>query len=168
MYCFDIIAVEIHGNLVQAVEYSGFVSTINAYISAQKPRWEKFRSILHLLSGEMRCTGIAGLPFQAARVMQDQNPESGNRVMPEFPLISVYPNPFENEIFIKVESLQASQPCVEVWDLTGKQQSSCVLHFEANQTRSLSMEGLSNGIYFIKIKFPEQMHVFRVSKLSVH
>jgi len=80
----------------------------------------------------MRCTGIAGLPFQVARVMQDQNPEPENRVLPEFPLISVYPNPFENEIFIKVESLQASQFCVEVWDLTGKQQSSCVLHFEAN------------------------------------
>ena len=65
----------------------------------------------------------------------------------------VYPNPFQNEIFITSDA-NHSNGFIRIFDLTGKQVSSQRMMANASQT-AINLGHLNNGVYLLEITFED-------------
>jgi hypothetical protein len=63
---------------------------------------------------------------------------------------SVYPNPAQNQLWIRIPSEQDAQ--ISLRDASGRLIQTWEQHFEANQDAPFSLEGLAEGVYFLEIR----------------
>ena len=105
-----------------------------------------------------------GIPnFAAAHILvsKENSPE-------EDPFILVYPNPFEDEIFIVFQSEQQQTVNVEIVDVKGKKIASkenIQLISGYNNISLDRLKGKSNGVYFLRIVTSNQVYVKRIMKI---
>jgi hypothetical protein len=68
----------------------------------------------------------------------------------------IYPNPFQNEIWIKNGQKISKSATVEISDLTGKTITNQALISEEAGNLKIDLNALTNGIYLLQIKSAEQ------------
>jgi serine protease AprX len=105
-----------------------------------------------------------GIPnFAAAHVLVSKGP-----VVEEDPFILVYPNPFDDEIFIIFQSEEEQSVSVEIINTNGKKIASkenIQLISGYNNISLDRLKGKSNGIYFLRIITNRNVYVKRILKV---
>jgi hypothetical protein len=79
---------------------------------------------------------------------------------------NIFPNPFEHQVTVLVESTTQTQATVELFDITGKKVA--VSQFTAlpgtNHFTMNELGGLEPGVYFVKVSSVDSVHTSRVVK----
>lgn len=72
-------------------------------------------------------------------------------------IASAYPNPFNSEMTLQIESRWAGQQEIQLYDITGRMAKSMTVALNPGIQRvNLSANGLSTGIYFVRLSGSEQ------------
>ena len=104
-----------------------------------------------------------GIPnFAAAHVL------IANHVKPEDPFILVYPNPFDDEIFMIFQSEAPQTVNIEIIDNNGRKlaiQKDIQLDLGYNNISIDRLKGKSKGLYFLRIITEKQVYVKQIMKL---
>jgi len=66
-------------------------------------------------------------------------------------VISIYPNPVKNNLFIFSSLDQPTGVTIEIIDIQGRIISSCNSHFYPNTENKINLSNLTKGLYFIRI-----------------
>ena len=72
--------------------------------------------------------------------------------------VSIYPNPTKNEIHIKGN--KSSIKSIIIKDITGK-----IKLKQTNNTLTVPLHGLSNGIYYIEIETQNEKVIKKIEKI---
>jgi serine protease AprX len=105
-----------------------------------------------------------GIPnFAAAHILvsKTETPE-------EDPFVLVYPNPFDDELFVIFQSEMPQTIKIEIVDMNGRKLTSredIQLITGYNNIAIDRLKGKSNGIYFLRVITQKQMYVKRIIKL---
>lgn len=88
--------------------------------------------------------------------------ESGNVQLPDYTLLTNYPNPFNGSTKIKYELNRLSYISLNIFDIKGKQISKVYTGFKSagKYEYNFTSDNLSNGIYFVILK-TENNIIFR-------
>ena len=80
--------------------------------------------------------------------------------------VSLFPNPFNNQLVLNINSNEAGNVTVAILDINGKQQySSSIAVSKGSNTKVLEgFEGLSSGIYFARINSETSVKVIKLIK----
>ena len=105
-----------------------------------------------------------GIPnFAAAHVLVSKDNETE-----EDPFILVYPNPFDDEIFVIFQSETNQKVNIEIVDVKGKRltiMEDIELVTGFNNVSIERLKGKSNGVYFLRIITSKNVYVKRIMKI---
>jgi hypothetical protein len=65
--------------------------------------------------------------------------------------ISVYPNPANQVLNVKFNNIKAGMADIQIMDITGRMITETQREVSSGNIISLNIEGLSTGIYFVKV-----------------
>lgn len=81
--------------------------------------------------------------------------------------ISVYPNPFQDEVNVKVVSKEFEKIEIKVFDLFGKEIYSTYSKDNTNFiNKSISLENLIEGVYIISVRVGDQVYYRKINKMK--
>ncbi len=104
-----------------------------------------------------------GIPnFAAAHVL------IASHAQPEDPFILVYPNPFDDEIFVIFQSETPQTVSIEIIDNNGRKlaiQENIHLESGYNNISLVKLKGKSKGLYFLRIVSQTQVYVKQILKI---
>jgi hypothetical protein len=78
--------------------------------------------------------------------------------------VSVYPNPTNGILSVKIDNLQLNNATIKVINLSGQTVYANTLRTFANATTSIDLSNQSNGVYFVQIVSDKQVITKRVIK----
>ena len=84
----------------------------------------------------------------------------------EEPEVDVFPNPFENQIVVKIDKKNVRRPVIKIRDLNGKEVFMLTLVEEHQNEYVLDLRTLNPGMYLLQISDEENSGVFINSKIT--
>lgn len=77
--------------------------------------------------------------------------------------IKLYPNPANNEVFIKIDAVHAGSATIEVYSLLGKLKYNNIEKLEAGESlKTITVKGWTSGVYYVKVRFEQGQFIFRL------
>lgn len=84
----------------------------------------------------------------------------------EEPEVDVFPNPFENQIVVKIDKKNVRRPVIKIRDLNGKEVFMLMLDEEHQNEYVLDLRTLNPGMYLLQISEEENSGVLINSKVT--
>jgi predicted outer membrane repeat protein len=139
----EIDRVEGHGNSNEVLVYNYIDNTIDAIQNTVYYRLHQFD-----FDGESEYTVVRDVNFNQLNGLNN---------------VTIFPNPFRNEVFISTNNLEANSYTVSVTAMNGAE----VMHLEVNdnlELQKLDMTELSDGMYILNIITERASQNFRIIK----
>jgi len=111
--------------------------------------WTKTTSSAYAVSTSVQCN---------KSLMVTDQPK--NTVEPEI-VISVYPNPASDKVFVNLNTSSVSADDVFLFDIPGKQYPVNPVKI-SDQLIEIDLSAIKSGMYFLRIKTPDELKVFRI------